>query len=99
MMRKTLLVALWVVLGMGFAHAAPPEQTVLDVGNLTCPACSITIEKALGHVAGVDRTRVKVDTRAGTVTVSFDPERTTVSAVARAITDAGYPATPRSSGR
>lgn len=94
-MRKTLF-ALLAMLGMGLTHAAPPKQVVLDVNNMTCPACSITIEKALGRVAGVAQTQV--DTKAGTVTVSFDPERTSVPVVARAITDAGFPATARASG-
>lgn len=94
-MRKTLF-GLLTMLGMGLAHAAPPKQVVLDVKNMTCPACSITIEKALDHVAGV--TRTTVDTKAGTVTVNLDPERTTVPAVALAITNAGFPATPRPNG-
>lgn len=94
-MRK-ILFTLMAMLTMGAAYAAPPKQVVLDVKNMTCPACSITIEKALGDVVGIART--KVDTSAGTVTVTFDPDRTTVPAVARAISDAGFPATPRSSG-
>lgn len=94
-MRK-MLFGLVAMLTIGVANAAPPMQVVLDVKNMTCPACSITIEKALGDVLGVART--KVDTSAGTVTVTFDPDRTTVPAVARAVSGAGFPATPRSSG-
>lgn len=94
-MRKTLF-GLLAMLVVSLAHAAPPKQVVLDVKNMTCPACSITIEKALGHVAGVAQT--KVDTEAGTVTVSFDPDRTSVPAVTHAITGAGFPATPRPNG-
>lgn len=94
-MRKSLFGWL-TMLVMGLAHAAPPVQVVLDVSNMTCPACGITIEKALGRVAGVAQTTV--DTKAGTVTVSFDPARTTVANVARAITNAGFPATSRPGG-
>lgn len=94
-MRK-MLFGLVTMLVMSVANAAPPKQVVLDVKNMTCPACGITIEKALGDVAGV--ARIKVDTSAGTVAVTFDPGRTTVPAVARAISDAGFPATPRSGG-
>lgn len=95
-MRKTLFFGLMALLGTGLAHATPPKDVVLDVSNMTCPACSITIEKALDHVAGV--TQARVDTQAGTVTVSFDPERTTIPIVAHAISDAGFPAKPRSDG-
>jgi mercuric transport protein len=86
------LMAVWV----GIAFAATPNKVVLDVENMTCPACSITIEKALDKVPGV--TGTKIDTKAATVTVTFDAERTTVSAVAVAITEAGFPAKVRTNG-
>ena len=43
-------------------------------------------------------TGTKIDTKAATVTVTFDAERTTVSAVAVAITEAGFPAKVRTNG-
>ena len=79
------------ILWTGMAWAATPKKAVLDVENMTCPACSITIEKALDTVPGV--TAKRIDTRAATVTVAFDAERTNVNAIAKAITDAGFPAT------
>lgn len=91
-MRK-MLFALPVILAMGLAFAGSPMTVVLDVENLTCPTCSITIEKALDRVTGVIETHV--DTKAGVVTVSYDPADTNKSAVARTVTDAGFPATPR----
>lgn len=94
-MRKTLF-ALLVMFTVGLAHAGSPAQVILDVENMTCPACSITIEKALDRVAGV--TGAHVDTKAGVVTVSYDPDRTSAPAVARTVTDAGFPATPRANG-
>lgn len=95
-MRKTLIGILGAMVMAGVAHAAASKEIVLDVKNMTCPACSITIEKALGHVAGVAQT--KVDTKAGLVTVRFDPALTTAPALAHAVTDAGFPATPRPGG-
>lgn len=92
-MKKCLvLLALWA----GTAMAGTPKTTVLDVKNMTCPACSITIEKALDKVPGVSKTQV--DTKAATVTVSFDAERTSVPVLARAVTEAGFPAKARSNG-
>jgi mercuric ion binding protein len=38
-------------------------------------------------------TAKRVDSRRATVTVSFDSERTNPAAIAKAITDAGFPAT------
>ena len=84
------------ILWTGMALAATPKKAVLDVENMTCPACSITIEKALDKVPGVSKTQV--DAEAATVTVDFDAERTNVPAIARAITDAGFPAKARANG-
>lgn len=84
------------ILWTGMALAATPTKAVLDVENMTCPACSITIEKALGKVPGVSK--AQVDTKAATVTVDFDAERTNVPAIVRAITEAGFPAKARANG-
>lgn len=80
---------------MGVACAATPKQVVLRVENMTCPACSITIKKALDKVSGV--TAKRINARDATVTVRFDPERTNPGVIAKAITDAGFPATARTS--
>lgn len=94
-MRK-LVIGLVVMMWAGLALAATPKKVVLDVENMTCPACNITIEKALDKVPGV--TGRHVDAKAATVTVTFDAERTNVPAVARAITEAGFPAKARANG-
>ena len=78
------------ILWTGMALAATPKKAVLDVENMTCPACSITIEKALDKVPGI--TTKRIDTRAAIVTVAFDTERTNAAAIAKAITEAGFPA-------
>lgn len=87
------IIGLIAVLWVGLVLAAAPNTVVLDVQNVTCPACSLTIEKALEKVPGV--TGQRVDTQAATVTVTFDPARTSASAVAKAVTDAGFPAKAR----
>lgn len=88
---RNILLSLALTAWMGLAWAATPKQVVLQVENMTCPACSITIERALDKVAGV--TAKRIDTQAAIVTVTFDAERTNVNAIAKAITDAGFPAT------
>lgn len=95
-MRNKWIFGLVVAMWAGMTIAATPTMVVLDVENMTCPACSITIEKALDKVVGVTGTQVNAKT--ATVTVTFDAERTTVPAVARAITDAGFPAKARTNG-
>lgn len=88
-----VIAGLWVAV----AAAAPPARTVVfDLKNFTCAACKFTVEKALDKAAGV--TSRVVDPKAGTVRVTFDPARTSVDSVARAITNAGFPASARKNG-
>lgn len=81
-----------------YAAAPEPAQESLqgvtfDMQNMTCAMCSITIKKALQGVDGVKN--VTVDADAKTATVTFDPQKTTLEALIKATTNAGYPATVR----
>jgi mercuric ion binding protein len=73
------------------AVAAPPQTTVLDVQNMTCSLCPVTVKKALEQVPGVARADVDMDRK--TATVMFDADKTSAAALANATTNAGYPAT------
>lgn len=63
---------------------------------MTRPACSVTIEKAPDKVPGISMARV--DARTATVTMDFDAGCTSVAAIARTITEAGFPARARANG-
>jgi len=85
----TLLVAL-----MPFAALAATSQTaVLDVQNMTCDLCPVTVKKSLEHVSGVSQARIDFEKK--TATVTFDAGRTSAAALIKATTDAGYPSTER----
>ncbi|WP_140908529.1 heavy-metal-associated domain-containing protein [Cognatiluteimonas lumbrici] len=84
------------LLAFGAANAAEPETAILDVGNMTCPACRITIEAALHRDEGVLATTI--DTEGGTVSIRFDPEKTSKTRLAETVTNAGFPAKPHDSG-
>jgi mercuric ion binding protein len=71
------------------AFAGTPQTAVLDVQNMTCSMCSITIHKALEKVPGVMET--KVDYEHKTATVKFDSDKTNPSALMKATTNAGFP--------
>src|SRR3546814_16092961 len=94
-MRKWIL-ALVAALSVGAALAATPATVVFDAENMTCPACGITIRKALEKVPGV--TETKVDTRAETVTVTFDTSRKDTPRIECAVTDVGFPSNERTYG-
>lgn len=93
---KSLLrtAALAAILLAPAGSALAGERTVtLEVDNMTCASCPFVVRQALRAVPGVERAEVSYRTR--TATVTFDDTRTTVEALTRATTEAGYPARVR----
>lgn len=86
-MRKLLIAAL-AALPLA-ALAAPPKTVTLDVQNMTCPLCPITVKKSLEKVVGVSV--VKVDFDKKTATVTYDADKAQPEALTKATTNAGYP--------
>ena len=83
---------------MPTSYAEPSNQVknssqtiVLNVQNMTCSLCKITIKKALSSVDGTKEVSVNFDDK--TATVIFNPQITNSHALINAITNAGYPAT------
>ncbi len=72
-------------------NAMTPKTAVLDVQNMTCAMCSITIRKAIEKVPGVMDANVDYDHK--TATVRYDPEKVNPSALVNATTNAGFPST------
>lgn len=89
-MRKQLLIAALVALPVA-ALAATPKTVTLDVQNMTCPVCPITVRKSLEKVDGVGV--VKVDSETKTATVTYDPDKAEPEALIKATTNAGFPST------
>ena len=73
------------------AFAADSQTAVLNVLNLTCSLCPVTVKKALQKVPGVEDAKVDFDHK--TATVKFDPAKANTAALAKATTDAGFPST------
>jgi len=67
------------------------QSVLFDMQNMTCALCKITIKKAFQGVEGVEEANVDYDTK--TARVTFNPQKTSVDALIKATTDAGYPAT------
>lgn len=67
------------------------QSVVLDMQNMTCALCKFTIKKALKAVEGVEEANVDYDSK--TADVIFNPQKTSVDALIKATTNAGYPAT------
>jgi periplasmic mercuric ion binding protein len=87
------LAALLVALMPLAALAATPRTAVLDVQNMTCNLCPLTVKKSLEKVPGVSQ--AQIDFAKKTATVAFDADKTTGAALVKATTEAGYPSTFR----
>jgi mercuric ion binding protein len=85
-----LILALAVQPGMLLAE---PRTVILEVPNMTCAVCPLTVKNALGQVAGVQH--VTVDYPNKTATVQFDDALTTAEKLTEATRNAGYPSTVR----
>ncbi len=83
----------------GFAFlmvAATPvwaaTQTVkLSVPDMSCPACPITVKKALSRVSGVEKIIVSLEKHEAVVT--YDDNKADISKLTEATELAGYPST------
>ena len=73
------------------AFAGGNSTATLDVSNMTCAACPITVRKALEKVPGVGSARIDLKTHRAVV--SFDPAKTTPQLLTKATADAGFPST------
>lgn len=73
----------------GSVFAATPETLTLDVQNMTCGACPITVRKALEQVPGVSD--VKINFEQKTATVRVDAETAKLPMLTKATADAGFP--------
>ena len=71
------------------AFAGKTSTATLDVSNMTCSACPITVRKALEKVPGVDS--AKIDLKTHRAVVAFHPAKTTPELLTKATTDAGFP--------
>ncbi len=93
MTRLAAAVAVFVIASATPLFAGSPQTTVLDVRNMTCSLCPITVKKSLVAVPGV--ADVRIDLEKKTATVKFDPDKADIPALIKATTDAGFPATAR----
>lgn len=90
---RNSLVTLLVALTPLVTVAATPKTAVLDIQNMTCNLCPVTVKKSLEHVPGVSQARIDFANK--TATVTFDADRTSIASLTKATTEAGYPSTVR----
>ena len=64
------------------------EQVNLSVGGMSCAACVVRVERALGEVEGVEQAAVNFATEKAQV--RFDPRKVNLELLRKTIEDAGY---------
>ncbi len=94
---RNLLAAVIVQLVLVASAWASPQTVTLNVSGMTCPACPITVKKALEKVAGVSKVEVRFEKKQ--VLVTFDDAKTNTDALVKATTNAGYPSQPEKAGK
>ena len=88
-MSKSRTFALAALVVASSALAAGTRTATLDVANMDCAVCPITVRKSLEKVPGVGS--AKVDLRTHRAVVAFDPAKTTPEMLTKATADAGFP--------
>ncbi len=87
---KRIVIAAFIAVFSVTPILAAVRTTTLKVPGMTCPACPITVKKALKRVEGVSRVEVNYPQKE--VVVTFDDAKTSIPALVNATTNAGYPA-------
>lgn len=64
------------------------ENITLKVSGMSCDHCVKAVEGNVGELNGVQT--VKVDLKAGTVDIQFNPEVVTLATIKETIDDQGY---------
>ncbi len=72
------------------AFAGEPKTAQLDVSGMSCSLCPVTVRKALQRVPGV--LDAKADLATKSAQARYDPDKVSAEALAKAVTDAGFPA-------
>lgn len=91
-MRSLLVAAALIVLaGLSAATGAAenPATVTLNVSNMTCSLCPVTVRKALEGVPGVVSAKADLETQ--TAVVRYDPTVTNPRDLMRATSNAGFP--------
>ena len=64
------------------------NQVTLNVPDISCNHCKMSIESAVNDLDGIDTAEVDITGR--TVAVSFDDAKQTIDAIVTAIEEQGY---------
>ena len=75
-------------LGTGAVDQNATAQVEMQIGGLTCASCTITVERTLSALPGVQQANVNY--ALGNAQVTYDPARIDVEQMVAAVTEVGY---------
>lgn len=87
-MKSIFLFICTLIVAVG-TSAGGSRTATLEVSNMDCAVCPITVRKALENVPGV--ATASVDFKTKRAVVAFDPAKTSPEGLAKATADAGFP--------
>jgi periplasmic mercuric ion binding protein len=90
-MKKPFAPLLILAVFMASNVMAANQSVMIEVQDMTCSVCPLTVKKALNNVTGVQQVVIDYDSKIATVT--FDDAVTTTAKLTEATTNAGYPST------
>jgi copper chaperone CopZ len=64
------------------------QSATIDIRGMTCQGCVASVTRVLSALPGVRDVKVALDP--GSATVNYDPARTDIPAMTKAIEEAGY---------
>lgn len=64
------------------------QTTDIGVQGMTCMGCAASVKRVVGEINGVTATEVSLEKAQATVT--YDPDKVSLSEIKSAISDAGY---------
>ena len=95
---KTKILLFFLAFAVTSGSALAVSRTItLDIQNMTCAVCPITVKKALEQVSGVQK--ISVDYASKTATVEFDDKIVTADKLTEATTFSGFPSTVKGNGK
>lgn len=95
-MKKWLPLVVGAALGLPCATVSAETRTVkLEISRMACPACPLTVKKALKKVDGVLQAEVSFEKKEATVV--FDDAKANVDQLLKATANAGFPAKKKDS--
>src|SRR5260370_6957471 len=89
---KTVIASVVTALVLSAPAWASPHTVTLNVSGMTCPACPITVKKALEKVQGVSKVDVRFEKKQ--VVVTFDDAKANPNSPVNPTTNARYPPHP-----